>query len=175
VRYKPLGVRPNRFGHVTFHVADLPGFQAFLGDVLDFRVSDAIGDRARFMRCNVDHHGIGFSQGEVTKMHHYAWEVPGAADVGVWCDRIDEDGGTVLWGPVRHGCGRNIAAYVEDPSGIVVEYYADMERFYDETTFTVREWDVTDHKWYSLWSPMMPTRWRELGLPPLTRAAALAG
>jgi catechol-2,3-dioxygenase len=175
VRYKPLGVRPNRLGHVTFQVTDLAGFETFLADVLDFRVSDRVDGVVCFMRCNVDHHGIGFSQSNVSKLHHYAWEVQSTGDVGLWCDRVDEDGGTVLWGPVRHGCGRNIAAYVEDPSGIVIEYYADMERYYDELTFVVPTRDVTDHKWYSLWSPMLPEGWRELGVPPLVRSAAPAG
>lgn len=167
VSYKPVGVRPNRFGHVTFAVTDKEEMRAFLSDVLDFRISDIVS-AGYFMRCNVDHHGIAFTTGARPALHHHGWEVQTTVEVGLLADRVNEDGGSVLWGPVRHGCGRNIATYFQDPGGSVIEYYSDMDRYYDDD-FVPPVWDETDHKWYSLWSPMIPDPWVDLGVPPLAR------
>jgi catechol-2,3-dioxygenase len=99
-------------------------------------------------------------------LHHYAWEVPSMIEVAALADLVDQRGGSVLWGPMRHGIGRNIATYFQEPSGLVVEYYADMERIYDDDNHEPTDWSMDDHKWVSLWGPqLLPDGFTELGLP----------
>lgn len=158
------GVRPNRLGHVNFFARDHVGMQRMLIDVLDFRVSDRAGE-GLFLHCNVDHHGIGVFPGSGL-LHHYAWEVASIAELAAVADLVDRRGGSVLWGPMRHGAGHNIATYFQDPSGLVVEYYAEMQRIYDDEHHEPIDWDVDGHKWLSLWGPQpLPDGFAELGLP----------
>jgi catechol-2,3-dioxygenase len=163
------GVRPNRFGHVTIRVRDTRRMCDFLCGLLDFRVSDAISG-GFFLRCNVDHHGLGVMPGP-GELHHHAWEVQGIAELARLGDRVHEWGKHLLWGPVRHGVGNNIAAYFPDPAGVVVEYYADMQKIYDDSDFKPREWD---ENWYSMWSLGRPAGFADYGVPPAPRASDLA-
>ena len=158
------GVRPRRLGHANLFSADPAAMQKMLIEVLDFRVSDRAGEGA-FLRCNVDHHGVGVFPGSGV-LHHYAWEVPSMIELAALADLVDQRGGSVLWGPMRHGIGRNIATYFQEPSGLVVEYYADMERIYDDDNHEPTDWSLDDHKWVSLWGPqLLPDGFTELGLP----------
>jgi len=144
-------LRPSRLGHANFFVAEPARLQKVLKEILDFRVSDHAGPQGEFLRCNVDHHGIGVFPGEGV-VHHYAWEYPSMFEVAGMADAIDARGGSTLWGPLRHGMGRNIATYVKEPSGMLVEFYADLERIYDEHHVPGR-WDFEgDHKAVSLWA-----------------------
>jgi catechol-2,3-dioxygenase len=158
------GVRPARFGHVNIHAPDPGPLIRTLQEVLDFRVSDLVRGGA-FLRCNVDHHGIAVLPGPEARIHHHAWEVQTVADLGRLGDLLDEYGQHLIWGPLRHGVGRNIAAYFVDPSGMVVEYYADMQRIYDEATYVPEEWDMAGHRWWSMWAPLRPDDFTAHGLP----------
>ncbi len=119
---------PQRYGHINLHPTDIETMKAFLVDVLEFRVSDVIGDGfAYFLRCNADHHGIALITGRGT-LHHHAWQTKQIGDLGDLADRLDRVGRHLIWGPVRHGAGHNIAAYYVEPSGAVVELYTDLEK-----------------------------------------------
>jgi catechol 2,3-dioxygenase len=167
--YVPTGVRPRRFGHVNLYSSDIEDTGRFFQEVLDFRLCDTVGDREGFFfRCNVDHHGVAVLPGKGV-MHHHAWEVESIADLGRLGDHLDDCGQHLLWGPVRHGIGRNIAAYFREPAGTVVEFYTDMERIYDEDTFVPRVWKTDDHRWYSFWAPMRNPEFRTHGLPAAVR------
>jgi catechol-2,3-dioxygenase len=164
--YIPRGVRPQRLGHFNLLVEDPGEMTEFFSRILDFRVCDYLGDGA-FMRCNPEHHGVAILKGP-GNLHHHGWAVESIAEVGRLGDVLHENGANLLWGPIRHGVGENIAGYYADPSGLVVEYYADMEQIYNEHEFEARRWDPEDgHKWYSFWAPLRPEgNWRQRGLPP---------
>jgi catechol 2,3-dioxygenase len=158
------GVRPTRFGHYTLTVPDPAELSGFLERVLDFRVSDVV-EAGRFLRCNIDHHGIAVLPGE-GKLHHHAWEVADIGAIARLADLLDERGEHLIWGPIRHGAGANIAAYFVDPTGTVVEYYADMERIYDEE-HVAGQWTMEDPRSYSMWAPIPPPGdFMSLGVPP---------
>lgn len=164
------GLRPTRLGHVNFFVSDPRRMERMLTELFDFRVSDRAGEGV-FLRCNVDHHGIGVFPGP-GQIHHVAWEYPTIVEIGAIADLVDARGESVLWGPLRHGMGRNIATYVLEPSGLVQEFYCDMERIYDDVRHTPGEWSLDGHKWVSLWGPhLTPEGFPDLGLPPASRKA----
>lgn len=161
--YLTRGVRPRRFGHVNFALADTQPMLLLLTEVLDFRVSDHFRGGA-FTRCSVEHHGIGVLHGPDT-LHHHAWEVENIGDLGRLGDVADEMGSQIIAGPVRHTMGNNIAAYLAGPGGICIEYYTDMLRILDESNYTPGDWSEEGSRWYSRWSPQLPeASVRELGM-----------
>jgi catechol 2,3-dioxygenase-like lactoylglutathione lyase family enzyme len=168
-----LGVPPNRLGHANFFAEDPAAMQKMLTEILDFRISDYAGE-GQFLRCNPDHHGVGVFPGP-GHLHHIAWEVSTAIELGQLADLIDQRGGAVIWGPLRHGIGRNIATYFQDPSGLVIEYYADMEQIFDDEHHQPTHWDLDDpsNKWISLWGPhLTPENFVEMGVPFAVAAGA---
>ncbi|SFI61026.1 Catechol-2,3-dioxygenase [Microbacterium saccharophilum] len=163
-----LGFGPDRFGHINIHPQDVEAYKTFLTDVLDFRISDVIGDDfAYFLRCNADHHGIALIAGRGT-MHHHAWQAQSIVDLGKLGDRLDRLRRQMIWGPVRHGAGHNIAAYFVEPSGGVIELYADLEQIYDDNRPPV-VWNGDDNRWFSRWGVYRGQDFRTHGLFPAPR------
>ncbi len=160
-----LGVRPLRFGHVNLHVPDVAGASAFYQEVLDFRLSDVIEGRGVFLRANAEHHAAGILEGRGV-LHHHAWAVPNVAELARLGDLIDDRGGTLIWGPLRHGAGNNIAVYFADPWGSVVEVYTEMESITDEHGFTVRTWSNDDDRWWSRWTKVRGQGFHDFGVRP---------
>ena len=58
------------------------------------------------------------------------------------CDWLGRNRIDILWGPVRHGPGHNVAIYHRDPDDRVVEFFFDMDRMVDEELgyFDPRPW-----------------------------------
>src|SRR3989442_1710762 len=127
-RHTGRGVQPRKFGHPMLKSERPRETQQFIQQVLDFRLSDDVGDGTLlFLRCNADHHGIGITKGG-EGLHHYAWEVENIGQLGLLGDVLEKNNGKFLWGPGRHGAGGNLFTYHLDPAGCVVEYYADLIR-----------------------------------------------
>lgn len=100
-RFQP-NFGPDRYGDINLHPTNSRATRDFLIDILNFRVSDAIGSEAFFLRCNSDQHGVALIQGR-SSLHHHAWQVQSIADLSRLADRLDEANHRLLWGPVRHG------------------------------------------------------------------------
>jgi catechol 2,3-dioxygenase len=159
------GRGPDRYGHVNLHPTDLAGMLSFFTEVLEFRISDVIGDDfAYFLRCNAEHHGVALMKGNGW-LHHHAWQTQSIADLGQLADRVHDFGEHLLMGPVRHGAGHNIAAYYVEPAGGVVELYTDMEMIYDDERPPI-VWPRDDRAWATRWSVYDFTEFRSHGLFP---------
>ena len=50
----------------------------------------------------------------------------------------------LIWGPLRHGAGHNVAFYVYDYTGTIVEYSAEEEIILNDGNYVPRSWPVTD-------------------------------
>ena len=163
------GFGPDRLGHFTVRVQDTVTFAKFLIDIFDFRISDRIGvSQGFFLRCNPDHHGIALIESDWTGLHHHAWEAQSIADLGRLGDRLARNGSRLIWGPVRHGAGHNIAAYYQEPSGSVIELYTDLERIYDKERAEFL-WDPEDMFWLNQWDGNMPSLMTTAGCALLGR------
>ena len=150
------GVPTRKFGHPTITCDDTRGAHDLFADVLDFRLSDEIGDGLLFfLRCNTEHHGIGIQKGK-PGLNHYAWNVESLATLGLLGDTLARNGGKFIWGPGRHGAGNNLFTYHYDPAGAVVEYYADLYHVWDERTYVPGKWPLDDHRGQNLWGPTTP-------------------
>lgn len=136
------GTGPLKIGHVAFFVADIERVVAFYESVLGFRVSDWIGDRFVFMRCNPDHHTVNFFRSDATRVHHMAFELKDFAHIQQGCETLALHRIPLGWGPVRQGAGHNIAAYHRNPDDHVVEYFCELDQMKNEALgyFEPRPW-----------------------------------
>jgi len=136
------GVGPLKLGHIAWVVDDPQKAAEFYGKVLGFRVSDWIDDWFVFLRCNADHHTVNFVRGERVKMHHIAFELKDFIHLQNACDLLGQKNIPILWGPVRHGPGHNIATYHRNPDGQMIEFFCELDRMVDEELgyFEPRPW-----------------------------------
>ena len=163
--FTSTGVPVRRFGHPTITCEDTQGARQLFERLLDFRLSDEIGDGLLFfLRCNAEHHGIGIQKG-APGLNHYAWCVESLATLGLLGDTLADNGGRFIWGPGRHGAGRNLFTYHFDPAGAVVEVYADMVHVLDEAAYVPGKWPLDDHRGQNLWGPTTPQELIEASTP----------
>lgn len=163
-------VGPDRFGHINVQTPDTLEMRDFLVDVFDLRVSDQIGaDAGFFLRVNNEHHAVAILKSPVVKLHHHAWQTQSLIDLGRLADRLARRGSRLLWGPVRHGAGDNIAVYYEEPSGAIIELYTDMEHIFDDDR-PARIWEETDPWWLNQWDGQVPPNAMDFGIPPVARS-----
>jgi catechol 2,3-dioxygenase len=165
--YLRPGVR--KLGHLTFLCEKPDEIVAFWGDVLGFRISDEAGG-ITWMRCDADHHGLSVGprpDGDV--LHHHAWQVQDWSALAQCCDDIARMGLTLSWGPVRHGPGFNLAAYVPDPDGPMIEVYADLLQIHDERAYERIDWS-NEPRALNLWGPMPDEALLAAGAPVLPPA-----
>jgi catechol 2,3-dioxygenase-like lactoylglutathione lyase family enzyme len=160
------GVQPRAFGHPMLTCEDTRATVALFADVLGFRLSDDVGDGTLvFLRCGTDHHGIGIALGPRAGLNHYAWGVESLASLGQLGDVLARNGGRFIWGPGRHGAGRNLFTYHFDPAGVLVEYYADLYQVWDEASYEPGRWSLDDHRFANLWGPGPPPEMMEAATP----------
>jgi catechol 2,3-dioxygenase len=159
-----LGPHIRKLGHLTFFSVEHAEMVSFWREVLGFRLSDT-ADGITWMRCDSDHHGLAVApHPTATLLHHHAWEVQDFAALGQYCDNLARVGLSLLWGPVRHGPGFNLATYLGDPDGLVVEVYADLMRIVDERAYTPVDW-TDEPRALNLWGPMPQPEFMGMGLP----------
>jgi catechol 2,3-dioxygenase-like lactoylglutathione lyase family enzyme len=160
------GVAPFKLGHVAFFARNPQEVSRFYEQVLGFRVSDWIGDYFAFLRCGVDHHTVNFLRGDTPGIQHIAFELRDTAHMLAACDLLARKRTKILWGPVRHGPGHNIATYHRNPDGQLVEFFIDLDRMIDEELgyFEPRPWHKDRPQKPKIWDPAQP---RDIwGLPP---------
>lgn len=151
------GLAVLKLGHVAMYTSDPQATSQFYGDVLGFRVSDWIEENFVFMRCGFDHHTLNFARGDRRRLHHIAFELRDSAHMHQACDLLGRKRIEILWGPVRHGPGHNVAVYHRNPEGQLVELFFDMDRMADE------ELGYYEPKPWHRDRPQKPKVWR--GLP----------
>jgi catechol-2,3-dioxygenase len=153
--YGPRAVQPRKLGHITLRVSDCKRSADFYSEVLGFRVSDWVEDRFVWMRCNPDHHGVAFSQGDVVMLHHFAFEVPDFSYLARQADHLAENGYTMIYGPGRHGPGHNQFIYFRDPERNMVEYTCDVQQIWDDATYVPKVWSFKE-QWSNVWGSPKP-------------------
>jgi catechol 2,3-dioxygenase-like lactoylglutathione lyase family enzyme len=163
---QPLpGIGPLKLGHVACYAPDPAAIARFYTETLGFRVSDWIEDRFVFLRCSHEHHTVNFTRGPDARMHHMAFELRDAAHMHRAADILGGQKVPILWGPVRHGPGHNVAMYHRDPEGNAIELFYGLDCMTDEA---LGFWDP--RPWHRD-RPQRPKTWVGLprdvwGLPP---------
>jgi catechol-2,3-dioxygenase len=136
------GVSPMRLGHLAHVVGDAKAITDFYVENLGFRVSDWMENFFSFLRCGPDHHTVNFRTGDKNFMHHIAFELKDWAHLGLACETLGQHKRPILWGPLRHGIGHNLAIYHRDPDDHIVELYAELDQMKSEELgyFDPRPW-----------------------------------
>jgi catechol 2,3-dioxygenase-like lactoylglutathione lyase family enzyme len=160
------GIGPLKLGHIAFAVPDVKPVADFYAKVMGFRVSDWIDDWFVFMRCNPDHHTVNFIKGSRPELHHVAFELKDMSHIQAACEMFAMKKVKLLWGPVRHGPGHNVATYHRNPDDHTVELYIELDQMKDEELgyFEPRPWHRDTPQRPKTWSRHESTIW---GLPPL--------
>jgi catechol 2,3-dioxygenase-like lactoylglutathione lyase family enzyme len=151
------GLAVAKLGHVALSTPDPERAAKFFGDILGFRVSDRIEENFVFMRCGPEHHAMNFARGAEARIHHLAFELRDASHMHQACDLLGRNKFQILWGPVRHGPGHNVAVYHHNPDRYLIELYYSMDLMLDEELgyFEPRPWHRD--------RPQRPKTW--VGLP----------
>ena len=151
------GLAVAKLGHVALYTPDPERAAKFFGDVLGFRVSDRIEENFVFLRCGPEHHAMNFARGAEARIHHLAFELRDASHMHQACDLLGRNKFQILWGPVRHGPGHNVAVYHHNPDRYLIELYYSMDFMLDEELgyFEPRPWHRD--------RPQRPKTW--VGLP----------
>ncbi|MBM3608525.1 MAG: glyoxalase, partial [Alphaproteobacteria bacterium] len=147
------GISPVKFGHVAYRVEDVQKITDFYCDVLGFRVSDLMGDHFSFLRCGVDHHTVNFVRYDSPALHHIAFEVKDWSELHRACEVLARNKIHLVWGPLRHVVGHNIAAYHRNADEVRVEMFCEMDMMKDET---LGYWEP--RPWHEE-MPLRPKRW----------------
>jgi catechol 2,3-dioxygenase-like lactoylglutathione lyase family enzyme len=133
IGYKDKGIVPQKLGHITTNVKNAKKTVGFYEKYLGFKVSDWMADFFCFMRCSSDHHNMNFMQNQSSKkMNHIAFELKDVGHIVASTDYLAKNGKPLIWGPVRHGIGHNIATYHYDAEENVVELFAEMDVMNEE-------------------------------------------
>lgn len=148
----PRAVQPRKFGHISL-LSDMPAraIRDFYVDLLEFRVSDWMLDRSLWMRCNPDHHGVGYAETGRTGMQHLCFEVASTADLTRTADHLAAAGQPLLWGPGRHGPGNNCFVYFHDPERNVIEFTAEVEQIWHD--------ENREEPWNPETTPLWANQW----------------
>jgi catechol-2,3-dioxygenase len=169
-RYTRRHVR--RLGHLTFVSAEHAAVERFWIEALGFRVSDRLGP-VTWLRCDTDHHGFSVApRPQGTALHHHAWQTQDLGTMASYCDQLAVKRLRLHWGPVRHGPGFNLATYLPDPTGGLLEVYADLLQIVDDKGYVAHNWDDEAEHALNLWGPPPPGDFLERGTPTLGFVAA---
>lgn len=127
----PTVAQIQRLGHIVLKTKDYREALDFYCNVLNFKVSDAIGEVVSFMRCfpNPLHHSIGLSNAGGYGLHHVNFMVSNIDDIGKALWRFRNNDVPIVRGPGRHPPSDSVFLYALDPDGITAEYSFGMEEF----------------------------------------------
>lgn len=136
------GLHPRKLGHVNMICRDLAESKRFYKDVLGMRLTDSLGELGVWLHCNTDHHGVALVASAASRppaFHHLALDICDWGQLRATLDHLGRNGRWLSWGPVRHGMGQNLCAYVRIPEErLHVELYCDMEQL--QPDHVAREW-----------------------------------
>jgi catechol 2,3-dioxygenase-like lactoylglutathione lyase family enzyme len=151
----PKGVGAYKLGHIAFFCPEPQDMIDFYSQVMGFRLSDWIGDYFAFMRCGIDHHSVNFLRGPSKDMQHIAFELHDSTQLTQACDLLGRERMEILWGPVRHGPGHNIATYHRNPADQIIELFCDMDVISDEELgyYDPRPWHRDRPQKPKVWDP----------------------
>ncbi|NYT69158.1 VOC family protein [Pusillimonas noertemannii] len=157
--FLPTVAHIQRLGHVVFNTPHAAKAVAFWRDILNFRVSDAVGEMITFMRCwpNPWHHGIGIAQSENCSLHHVNYMVSEIDDIGRALARLRTAGSDVVFGPGRHPASDSIFLYFLDPDGLTMEYSFGMEGFSEDFAREPRRLPLAP-EWLDYWGSVRDPR-----------------
>ena len=98
-----------------------------------------------FFRSHTVFHCYGVARSDYDGLHHIQFTLKDPLAIYAAYDKMKQGGqAKLIWGPLRHGAGHNVAFYVYDYTGTIVEYSAEEEIILNDGNYAPRSWPVTD-------------------------------
>jgi catechol 2,3-dioxygenase-like lactoylglutathione lyase family enzyme len=143
------GAQPIACDHVVLRVTDFAAEERFVEDVLGMRNSAKLVTPDQhpvlaFYRAGILFHNVGLAQSGSIGVHHYQFTLKNPESFYSTRDALVAAGVEILWGPLRHGPGHNIALYFRDAAGFFVEYSVEEEIVLDDQHYVPRIWSTSD-------------------------------
>jgi len=135
VKYSDLipAWHPRKLGHANFLTSDVKRVVKWYTEILDFKVTDWIGDEGVWLHVNTDHHVLAFLNKGYNHIHHLAFELVDWGELRVGLDHLAKSRRALVWGPGRHGMARNLFSYFRMPEEEhFVELFCDLEQLMED-------------------------------------------
>jgi catechol 2,3-dioxygenase-like lactoylglutathione lyase family enzyme len=127
------GLHPRKLGHANFLTSDVKRQVQWYTEVLDFQVTDWIGDEGVWLHVNADHHVLAFLNKGYNHIHHLAFELVDWGELRVFLDHLAHSKRHLVWGPGRHGMARNLFSYFRmAEEELFIELFADLEQLKED-------------------------------------------
>jgi catechol 2,3-dioxygenase-like lactoylglutathione lyase family enzyme len=159
---------PISFDHAIVRSHDLAADYDFARAVMGLKESGRIVNPGGvpvlgFFRCRTLYHCFGIAHGPGELLHHFQLTLKDSHAVLAAYEKMKADRAVeLLWGPLRHGAGQNVAFYFHDQAGHVVEYSAEEEIILDDDNYRALVWSTSDHRaadeWNRTVAPWSPAR-----------------
>jgi catechol 2,3-dioxygenase-like lactoylglutathione lyase family enzyme len=153
---------PISFDHVAPRIIDVDTETGFLEDVMGLKesarvVAPDVGPVISFFRAQTLFHCYTVVRGPYNGIHHFQFSLKNAPAVLAAYERMRQSEAVeVVWGPLRHGPGHNVAFYFRDYAGNFVEYSAEEEIILDGASYVAQEWSAEDPKFADEWGSAPP-------------------
>ena len=120
---------PRKFGHTNFLTSNMKRQVLWYSEVLEFSVTDWIGEEGVWLHVNADHHVLAFLEKGFNHIHHLAFELVDWGELRVALDHLAKNRRHLVWGPGRHGMARNLFSYFRmAEENHFVELFCDLEQ-----------------------------------------------
>lgn len=117
-----------RAGHLEFRVTDLERARAFYVDVLGFVEVAREGDRLYLGGLEErEHHSLVLRKAESPGVGHLAFRVASEEDLERLAALYQDEGQPLRWVEAGEEAGQGRALRVQDPTGLPLEFYHEME------------------------------------------------
>ncbi|WDL97623.1 VOC family protein [Alicyclobacillus sp. ALC3] len=152
---------PISFDHAVSRVLDVDEAYKFWTRIIGFKESATIRDPEAgpvltFFRCKTLFHCYAVARSNRLGLHHFQMTLKDPVSLWEAADALKQSGVELVWGPVRHGPGHNIAFYFHDYAGNTVEYSCEEEIILHDETYRPRQWSTTDQKSLDEWGSLPP-------------------
>ncbi|WJR76864.1 VOC family protein [Bradyrhizobium sp. NP1] len=153
--------QPLCLDHAVIRAVDIPAAYDFAARVLGLQESGRICDPTDkpllgFFRSGSDKgklwHCYAVAASEYDGLHHVQFTLKNKNALEESHAAMEKDGKVnIIWRPMRHGPGHNIAYYFEDYTGNVIEYSTEEEIILDDASYVPRQWSTMESKSISEW------------------------
>lgn len=152
--------------HAVVRSQDMQRMFDFMTSVVGLKESARIqapdiGDVIAFLRSKVLFHCFAYARSAYQGLHHFQMTVKNPPALYAAYDAMKAKGVEMVWGPVRHGPGHNIAFYFHDAAGNIIEYSCEEEIILNDETYVPRTWSTTDQKSLDEWGSAPPASFFE--------------
>ena len=148
---------PITFDHTIVRATDVNGAFEFAARVMGLRKSSRIVAPdgipvLGFFRAHTLYHCYGVARSSYDGLHHLQFTLKNPPAVYAAHEKLAASNEVeMIWGPLRHGAGHNIAFYFRDYTGNIIEYSCEEQIILNDATYVPLAWPVTDHKAADEW------------------------